>query len=95
MATQRYRLLCTGMYETLNQLNPGFMSNIFKLSSSDKAARKQQVVNFQTKPDWFWWKTFESIESNNVEQPPTTCTSAYQGARNISFSENFAYVLNG
>ena len=23
-----------------------------------------------------------------------TCTCAYQGVRNVSFSENFAYVLN-
>ena len=54
MATQRYRLPSTEIYKTLNELNPRFMSNIFILSCSNKAARKQQVVNFQTKPDWFW-----------------------------------------
>ena len=35
------------MYRTLNQLNTGFISNIFQLSSSSMAARKQ-VLNFET-----------------------------------------------
>lgn len=32
--------LSTKIYKILNQSNPGFMSNIFKLSSSNWAARK-------------------------------------------------------
>ena len=48
MTTQRLRSLCTEIYKTLNQLNPGFMSNIFKLSTSNRAARKQQVLNLET-----------------------------------------------
>ena len=48
MITPRLKFLCTEIYKTLNQLNPRFMSNIFKLSSSNRAARKQQVLNLET-----------------------------------------------
>ena len=48
MTTQRLRSLCIEIYKTLNQLNPGFMSNVLKLSSSNRAARKQQVLYLET-----------------------------------------------
>ena len=50
LVTQRLRLLCTEIYKTLIQLNLEFMSNIFKLSYSNKAACKQQVLSHKTKP---------------------------------------------
>ena len=45
MTAQRLRSLYTEIYKKLNQLNPGFTSSIFKLSSSKTAARKEQFVN--------------------------------------------------
>ena len=48
MATQRLRSLCTEMYKTLNQLNPGFTSNIFKLSSSNRAAKRLRALGHKT-----------------------------------------------
>ena len=40
MTTRRLRSLCTKIYKRLNDLNPGFMSSTFKLSSSNRAACK-------------------------------------------------------
>ena len=48
MTTERLRSLCAEVYKTLNQLNPRFISNMFKLSSANWAARKQQVFNLET-----------------------------------------------
>ena len=48
MITPRLKFLCTEIYKTLNQLNSRFLSNIFKLSLSNRAARKQQVLNLET-----------------------------------------------
>ena len=39
-ATQKTMSSCTETYKTLNQLHPGFTSNIFKLSSSNRAVCK-------------------------------------------------------
>ena len=47
MKTQILRSLCAQNYKTLNQQNPGFMSNIFKLSSSNRVTRKDSVLNLQ------------------------------------------------
>ena len=41
MTTQRLWSICLEIYETVNQLNSGFIFNIFKLSSSNRTARKQ------------------------------------------------------
>ena len=42
LTTQRYRvLLCTEISKMLSQLNLEFISNIFKLSSLNRAACKQ------------------------------------------------------
>ena len=48
-ATQKLRLPCTEIYKILNQLIPGLMSDIFKLLFSNRAARKRQVLNLETK----------------------------------------------
>ena len=54
MTTQRLGSLCNEIYKTLNQLNPGLMSKIFKLSASNSAACKQQVLNLETmRPNHF------------------------------------------
>ena len=47
MTTQRLRSIYLEIYETLNQLNAGFMFNIFKLSSPNRAARKQYLLNLE------------------------------------------------
>ena len=38
-----------------------------------------------------FWNSDQKF-SRNIFTPSSTCT--YQGVRNVSFSENFAYVLN-
>ena len=48
MKTQRFSTLFIKIYKIINQLNQGFTSNIFKLSSLNRDARKQQVVNLET-----------------------------------------------
>ena len=51
------------------------MSNIFKLSSSNRVARKQEVLTLETIRENqvnFWLKMFESTWSENTEQPLTT-----------------------
>ena len=47
MTTQRLRTLCLEIFKTLHQLNPCFMSNIFKVKSSDRPARSQQSQNWK------------------------------------------------
>ena len=42
-----------------------------------------------------WYVRKISRKTNIFYSLIHTCTFAYQGVRNISFSENFAYVLNG
>ena len=39
------------------------------------------------------WKMFRKTNISNPLIRIRTC--AYEGVRNVSFSENFAYVLNG
>ena len=39
----RLRCLCLKIHKTINRLNPAFMTDIFKLSDSNKSARKQGV----------------------------------------------------
>lgn len=46
MTAKRLKSLCTEIYKTLNQLNLGYMSNIFKLSSS-RATCKQHFLNLK------------------------------------------------
>ena len=47
MKTQILRSLRAQNYKTINQQNPGFMSNIFKLSFSNRVTRKKPVLNLQ------------------------------------------------
>ena len=47
MKTQILRSLRAQNYKTINQQNPGFMCNIFKLSSSNRVTRKKPVLNLQ------------------------------------------------
>ena len=75
MTTQRLRFLCTEVYKTLKQLNLRFMLNIFKLSSSNRAAGKQQALNLEIiRPSQvnFVEKRFVNAGPKNMEQPLTT-----------------------
>ena len=47
MTIQRLRTLCLKIFETLHQLNPCFMSNIFEVKSSDRPIRSQQYQNLK------------------------------------------------
>ena len=83
MTTQRLRSICLEIYETLNQLNSEFMLNIFKLSSSNRAARKQYLLNLENiRPHEvkFSEKNLRALGCKNMEQSPTTyqvCSKSY------------------
>ena len=83
MATQRLRSLRKEIYKTLNQLNPGFMFNIFQLSSSNRATPKQQVLNLEAiKPNQvnFGKKKLRGKGPKIWENPPP----------HIKFAENLS-----
>ena len=40
MNLKRQRTLCTGIYKTLNKLNPGYMNNFFKLRNTRQTSEK-------------------------------------------------------
>ena len=88
------RSLCTEIYNTLNQLNPGFFSDIFKLSSSNRAARKQQVLNLETtRPSHFNFseKNLRALDRkiwNNLLPP-------IKSAENLSFFKNLIKSWDG
>ena len=62
-------------------------------------------VNHTTEATWLVGRLFYGLsikyirkifQKTNISEPLIrTRTCAYQGVRNVSFSENFAYVLNG
>ena len=56
MKIQRLISLHTGIYKTINQLNPGFMSNIFKFSSSGRLSSSDKLLSAR-----------ETIRPNQVE----------------------------
>lgn len=41
MNLKRQRTLCTGIYKTLNKLNPGYMNNFFELRNADKLVKSK------------------------------------------------------
>ena len=47
MYVVRFRCLCTEIYKTVNNINPAFMNEIFKLRKTSKEARKQQKLNLE------------------------------------------------
>ena len=52
MTIVRLRCLCLEIYKTINCLNPSFMTEIFKLSHSEKPVRKQNLLNLKvTRPN--------------------------------------------
>ena len=75
MTTQRLRSICLEIYETLNQLNSGFIFNIFRLSSSNRTARKQYILNLENiRPHKvkFSDKNLRALGCKNMEQSSTT-----------------------
>ena len=47
MKIQRLRTLCLEIFKTLHQLNPCFMSNIFKAKTNDRPIRSRQYLNLK------------------------------------------------
>ena len=41
MNLKRQRTLCTGIYKTLNKLDPGYMNNFFELRNADKLVKSK------------------------------------------------------
>ena len=51
MSVYRLRGLCVEVYKTINNLNPEFMSNTFKVEENKRLVRKQEQLNLKT-PEW-------------------------------------------
>ena len=45
MDLRRQRTMCIKIYKTWNKLNPGHMSDIFKLRNTDRLTRKKYELN--------------------------------------------------
>ena len=43
----RQRTLCIEIYKTLNNLNPGYMNDIFKLRNTDRLTREKHKLNLE------------------------------------------------
>ena len=55
MNLKRQRTLCTGIYKTLNKLNPGYMNNFFELRNADKLVKsKAKSGNSKIQSNNFW-----------------------------------------
>ena len=70
MAIQRLRtLFCLENFKTLHQLNPFFMSNIFKVKSSDRPVRSQQNLNLKVvrANQVKFSEKFESLRTKDME----------------------------
>ena len=51
MNVRRLRTLCVEIYKTLNDLNPSFMNNIFKLKINGREVRNKYKLNLDI-PKW-------------------------------------------
>ena len=51
MNVMRLRTLCVEIYKTLNDLNPSFMNNIFKLKINGREVRDKYQLNLDI-PKW-------------------------------------------
>ena len=51
MNVRRLRTLCIKIYKTVNDLNPSFMNNIFKLKINGKEVRDKYKLNLHI-PKW-------------------------------------------
>ena len=47
MNLRRTRSLCIEIYKTINNLNPGFMKNLFKVRKTNRAKREQYKLNLK------------------------------------------------
>ena len=47
MNLRRQRTLCTEIYKILNELNPGYMNDIFKLRNTDRLTREKYKLNLE------------------------------------------------
>ena len=47
MSLRRQRTLCLEIYKTLNEVNPGYMNDIFKLRNTDRLTREKYKLNLE------------------------------------------------
>ena len=47
MKLRRHRTLCIEIYKALNELNPGYMNDIFKLRNTDRLTREKYKLNLE------------------------------------------------
>ena len=70
MNLRRQRTLCIEIYKSLNQLNPGYMNEIFKLRNTDRLTRekyKLKLGNSKTQSSHFWNKKPKELRFENME----------------------------
>ena len=66
MNVRRLRTLCVEIYQTLNDLNPSFMNDIFKLKINRREVRdkyKLNLDNTQMESKDFWLQKPQGIRS--------------------------------
>ena len=51
MSVNRLKRLCIEIYKTINELNPEFMNNTFKVKENKRLVREQHKLNLET-PEW-------------------------------------------
>ena len=51
MMVNRLRNICVQKYKTINNVNPEFINNIFKVKENKRLVRKQYKLNLET-PEW-------------------------------------------
>ena len=47
MNLRRQKTMCIEIYKTLNELNPGYMNDIFKLRNTDRLTREKYKLNLE------------------------------------------------
>ena len=66
MKIQRLISLHTEIYKTINQLNPGFMTNIFKFSSSGRLSSSDKLLSARETMRPNQVKFVENLPHNNI-----------------------------
>ena len=69
MSVNRLKNFYVETCKTINNLNPEFTNNIFKVKENKRLANEQYELNFEMELGSFWRKKFESIQINGLKQP--------------------------
>ena len=88
MDVKRKHKLCTEMYKTLNNLNPSFMKDIFKLRLSFRPVREQYILNLnipKKRQATFGTKSLESLGPKIWNNLPCHIKSA----KNLNVLKNY------